>query len=216
MSEPPGEPKIYHILHVDRLPSVIEDGYLWADAVVIERIDTGTTIGMSNIKERRLKELQVSTHPGKYVGDFVPFYFCPRSIMLYVIHRGNNLELTYSGGQRPIVHLEANLTRVVAWAQENDRPWAFSLSNAGARYTQFRSDLDDLHEVDWAAVKATDFRSAIVKEGKQAEFLVHQSLPWELIDRVGVLSKGIAQRVADVMHGARHRPTVAICKDWNY
>ena len=28
----PTEPKIYHIVHVDRLASIIADGYLWSDA----------------------------------------------------------------------------------------------------------------------------------------------------------------------------------------
>ena len=28
----PTRPKIYHILHVDRLASVLDDGVLWSDA----------------------------------------------------------------------------------------------------------------------------------------------------------------------------------------
>lgn len=27
----PAQPKIYHIVHVDRLPSIIADGCLWCD-----------------------------------------------------------------------------------------------------------------------------------------------------------------------------------------
>lgn len=30
----PAQPKIYHILHVDRLASVLADGKLWSDAMV--------------------------------------------------------------------------------------------------------------------------------------------------------------------------------------
>ncbi len=33
--------------------------------------------------------------------------------------------------------------------------WAFSLSNAGATYAEFRNRLDQLGEVSWAAVEAT-------------------------------------------------------------
>jgi hypothetical protein len=40
---------------------------------------------MSSIKRRRIEQLAVSCHPGTRVGDYVPFYFCPRSIMLFVI-----------------------------------------------------------------------------------------------------------------------------------
>ena len=68
---------------------------------------------MSGIKRRRLEDLEVYCHPGTKVGDYVPFYFCPRSVMLFVIHRANHPELTYREGQGPIVHLEADLPSVI-------------------------------------------------------------------------------------------------------
>lgn len=46
----PSNLKIYHILHFDRLPSVIRDGYLFSDAIMNRRSAGGTTIGMSAIK----------------------------------------------------------------------------------------------------------------------------------------------------------------------
>jgi hypothetical protein len=53
--------------------------------------------------------------------DCVPFYFCPRSIMLYILYQANDPELTYRGGQGPIVHLEADLRASVAWADQNKK-----------------------------------------------------------------------------------------------
>ena len=84
----PTEPKIYHIVHVDRLTSIISDGYLWSDAETRRRGVGRTGIGMDRIKKRRLEELTLSSHPDLFVGDCVPFYFCPRSVMLYLIFRG--------------------------------------------------------------------------------------------------------------------------------
>ena len=104
----PAKPKIYHIVHVDRLPLIVSDGFIWSDAEVMKRGCAGTTIGMSRIKAHRLKELTLDCHPGLYVGSCAPFYFCPRSVMLYLIHKRNE-ELAYKGGQEPIVHLEADL-----------------------------------------------------------------------------------------------------------
>ena len=60
--------------------------------------------------------MTINSHPSLCVGDCVPFYFCPRSVMLYVISMRNHAELSYQGGQEPIVHLEADLYDVVAWA----------------------------------------------------------------------------------------------------
>ena len=184
----PAEPKIYHIVHVDRLSSIIADGNLWCDAEIARRQavspGTGTTIGLSSIKQRRLTRLTLASHPGLYVGQCVPFYFCPRSVMLYVISQANHTELAYHGGQRPIIHLEADLRQSVAWAEQNGRRWALTLSNAGAHYFEDRSDLAQLREIDWEAVQAIRWAgsgiSPSVKEGKQAEFLVEQSFPWEL------------------------------------
>lgn len=171
---------------------------------------------MSSIKKRRVERLELGSHPGTKVGDYVPFYFCPRSIMLYVLHRANHPELTYREGQGPIVHMEADLRRVVDWAGNCGRRWAFSLSNAGAFYAEFRSQLEELDQLDWAAIAARDFRAEEVKEKKQAEFLVHGSFPWELVERIGVLSRDIQVEVAALLSEAAHRPAVEIQSDWYF
>ncbi len=116
MSAPPFNPKIYHITHADNLPSIIATGSIGSDAQRIRQGLANTNIGMTEIKRRRLA-LAVSCCSGTTVGEYVPFYFCPRSIMLFLIHRGNHPDLPYRGGQRPIVHLEADLNRVVQWAE---------------------------------------------------------------------------------------------------
>lgn len=210
----PAQPKIYHIVHVDNLASIIADGCLWSDAVMVQR-QGGTVIGMGSIKQRRLG-LPISCHTGLSVGDCVPFYFCSRSIMLFVIHCANHPELSYRGGQQPIIHLEADLRHVVQWAHTSRQRWAFSLSNAGAYYSQFRGRLDQLDEINWEGIAATDFRPPDVKEAKQAEFLVEQSFPWQLIERIGVHSQAIAPRVASAMHGSAHRPRIEVQRAWYY
>ena len=95
--------------------------------------------------------------------------------MLYLIHRANNPELDYRGGQEPIVHLQADLHNCIAWADLNKRRWAFTLSNAGAYYFEDRCNLSQLDEIDWKAVQATNWQTC--QEGKQAEFLLEHSFP---------------------------------------
>lgn len=215
MSPPPARPSIYHITHVDNLPAIIAEGALVSDAVMLARGGPAAAIGMSSIKQRRLS-LPVSCHPGLNVGDCVPFYFCPRSIMLYVIHCANHVDLAYRGGQGPIVHLEADLHSVVAWAGQQRRAWAFSLSNAGAAYTEFRASWSDLCGLDWNAIGATDFRSASVKESKQAEFLLPGSFPWSLVRRIGVASAAIASKARAALVRASYQPTVTVQPSWYY
>jgi ssDNA thymidine ADP-ribosyltransferase, DarT len=217
---PPAAPKIYHIVHVDRLPSIIADGVLWCDAEIVRRAPPGTTIGMNKIKQRRLTELHLSSHPGLLVGGCVPFYFCPRSVMLFLIHKANDDDLTYRGGQGPIVHLEADLNDSVAWADLNRRRWAFTLSNSGSYYFEDRCDLAQLDKINWSAVQTNTWGgngvSRSVKEGKQAEFLVEQSFPWVLVTRIGVRSQHVYRQVIAALEAAAHRPHVQIAPDWYY
>lgn len=210
----PPQPKIYHIAHVDRLPSIVAAGGLLSDALVQARALGGTMVGMNHIKQRRLTELQLTSHPGLFVGACVPFYFCPRSVMLYLIHR-RNAELTYQGGQTPIIHLQADLGAVVAWANAQPARWAFTLSNAGSYFFEDRNDLARLGEINWTAVQATNW-SGVLKEGKQAEFLLEQRFPWHLVERIGVQSAAIYGQVVNALPAHGHRPPVEVCPDWYY
>ena len=216
MSPPARRPKVYHITHVDNLPAIVEEGWLVCDREMIRRGGPTRAIGMSAIKHRRVEQLAVHCHPQTKVGDYVPFYFCPRSVMLYVIHMANHQELAYRGGQGPIIHLEADLHTVIEWADGDCRPWAFSLSNAGARYTEFRNQTDDLDELDWTAIAARNFRDPEVKEVKQAEFLVYDTCPFELFPRIGVRSPDVAERVTSTVAGLDHHPTVEVQAGWYY
>ena len=134
--------------------------------------------------------------------------------MLYLIHQANHLELDYRGGQDPIIHLQADLHTVVAWANKNSRRWVFTLSNAGANYFEDRKDLAKLQEINWTAVQATDWQSC--KEGKQAEFLLERRFPWRLVERIGVESKKIYRHVDNTLAAGKHRPPIELRPDWYY
>jgi len=196
------------------LSSILMDGFLWSDAEVQRRGAPGTTIGMAKIKRRRMNENILQSHFGVFVGDFVPFYFCPRSVMLYLLAQGNHPEMDYRGGQGPILHLVADLQTVVDWADEKNKKWAFTLSNAGSSYFEDRNDLNRLNELDWRAIQARDWKNC--RDAKQSEFLLEEQFPWELVEGIGVHSPEMAQRVSGLLSGHSHRPSVTIQKDWYY
>jgi len=200
---------------VDKLAAIAADGFLFSDAVMAQRPANGTVIGMNNIKARRMNELRLDSHPDLYVGQCVPFYFCPRSVMLYLIFR-RNAELTYQGGQNPIVHLVADLNAVVAWAKADERRWAFTLSNAGSCYFEDRCDLAQLSEINWNAVQTNQWSGSPTKEQKQAEFLIEQQFPWHLIEEIAVYNQATGQQAVQAIAGAPHRPNVQIRRAWYY
>lgn len=216
MTRTPAQPKIFHITHLRNLPQIAQAGVLCSDA---RRIKLGLNceiVGLPTIKRRRLEELAIDCHAGTTVGQYVPFYFCPRSIMLYILHMGNHPDLNYREGQRPIVHLQADLRSTVAWATVNRVRWAYSDRNAGTFLAEFYKTLDDLDKLNWAAIAATDFRDMVVKEGKQAEFLVYESFPWGLIERIGVIDSAMATQVNEVLSGAGQSPVVEVERSWYF
>ncbi len=215
----PANPKIYHIVHVDRLASILAECGILCDAEVLRRGISGTVIGLDNIKQRRLQST-LTSHQGLHVGECVPFYFCPRSVMLYVINKGNMPGLAYRGGQAQVLHLEADLRSVVAWANAHKKRWAFTLTNAGSYYFKDRNDLAQLSDIDWAAVQATQWSgngiSPDIREHKQAEFLLEERFPWELIERIGVLTAQMYSSVEQMIQLASHKPKVERLPNWYY
>ncbi len=210
----PTSPKIYHIVHVDKLNAIISANELLCDSEIARRFPVGTTIGMDKIKKRRMEELKLSTHPDLFVGNCVPFYFCSRSVMLYMFHMGNHVEINYKGGQAPIIHLEADLHKVVAWANQKQKRWAFTSSNAGSRYFKDYDNLQELSNINWDAVQANSWKDQ--REEKQAEFLIEQSFSWHLIDRIGVSSTEFYTKVQTLLHNSSHKPKVEILGNWYY
>lgn len=215
MTQPPANPKVYHILHVGKLSSVIADGRLLCDREIVQRAAPGTMIGNDEIKQRRFN-LPVHCYDDAMVADFVPFYFCLRSIMLYVIYCGNTPKLAYKGGQGPIVHLEADLNKVLAYAATSGHSWAVSKSNAGADYATFFNDPARLNELHWERIADTDFRSSDVREAKMGEFLLYQSFPWKLVDRIEVRSQEVFNTATNPLSKAAHKPKVEIIPAWYY
>ena len=185
-----------------------------------QRGNGGTTIGLNSIKDRRLRESTLSSHPGLHIGECVPFYFCPRSVMLYVIYKQDHHELIYRGGQGPIIHLVAEFHAAVDWADANERRWAFTTSNAGSRIFADYANLGDLERIDWTAVEARRWGGPgidpAVKEGKQAEFLIEYSFPWEQISRVGVYSQQARNGALQALRSSIHQLPIEIKPEWYY
>ena len=206
MSYQPEHVLIYHITDVANLPGILADGGLHSDVGMAQR--NPTVIGYTHIKERRMKQIRVACCGGRFVGEFVPFYYCPRSPMLYTINRGNTG--LPPGCQRTIVHLVSS----VAVGIGLNRTWAISDGNAGAAYPSFFTDVKALAGLDWAAIRATDWRGKTSQ--KMAEFLVADFFPWTGFHAVGCHNSGVAKQVQDLLNSQPHRPSVRVEPGWYY
>ncbi len=81
--------KVSHITHINNLASILKQDCLFSDAKRIELGLANQNIGYDHIKQRRLIR-PVSVAAGGTIGQYVPFNFCPRSVMLFVVHKGHD------------------------------------------------------------------------------------------------------------------------------
>lgn len=73
-----------------------------------------------------------------------------------------------------------------------------------------------MQDLNWAAIQATDFRDPDIKEGKQAECLVHGSFPWQLVSRIGTISRLFQDTVQATLGSAAHVPQVVVERGWYF
>jgi hypothetical protein len=168
---------ILHFTHLQHLPQVLHDGELLADSLVGARMTH--EVGDRGIKARR-RLLPIKCAPGGFPCDYVPFYFGPRSPMLYRIARGGVEH--YQDGQDPLVYLVSTVGAVVA----SGLPWAFSNGNCGSPLTDHFNDLSLLETmVDWPLMRAemwSDTADDPTRATRRAaEFMVHQRFPIRLV-----------------------------------
>ncbi|MFD2764264.1 type II toxin-antitoxin system toxin DNA ADP-ribosyl transferase DarT [Micromonospora eburnea] len=184
MAETFGQPKptlILHFTHIDNLPGILKADRLFSDSSVGPQL--ATNVGAVEIKARR-RERRVPCPPGGFVADYVPFYFAPRSPMMYRImcdHRDGKPG-RYPGGEDPLVYLVSSVERVHAAGLR----WVASDGNCAVGLTTFSTELDELSAlVDWPLLRAEVWKDIPDDmdrvRRRAAEFLVHREFPLDLL-----------------------------------
>lgn len=204
---------IYHITHIRNLTSIIDQNGLCCDILTAERALLPVGIAHSHIKERRARR-QVLAGPGGTLADYVPFYFAPRSPMLYALNQG--AVAGYTEGQRPIMHLVTSAETIV----HQQLPFAFTDGHADVALSRYFDDLQALDQVDWQVMQETFWNDTAEdgdrKRRRQAEFLVHHFFPWTLIEEIGVMTRQMAHDVQQILQTSAHRPQVTVSSRWYY
>jgi hypothetical protein len=205
--------------HFDNLPQILAEGGLVCDAEAARRGLCKQSIAHAELKERRAtraveKLFFGAVAAGGVLADYVPFYFTTRSPMLYAIKGG--FVQHFRGRQSDVIYLVSTAEAVAA----SDLKWCFTNGHAVEGVTEFYDGLNELNQVDWDVIQSWSWKNTLSdldrKRRKQAEFLVHRRVPWELISQIGVLNRGKADSVAEALAGAAHQPSVTVEPDWYY
>lgn len=170
------------------------------------------SIAYQDLKAKR-SEWPVRVARGGTLADYAPFYFAPRSPMLYAIAGG--WVAGYSGGQVEVAHM-------VFSANELARGDEFVITDGHAA-TSLSEQFDDfarLDEVDWDIMRDRYWRDTDDdgdrKRRRQAEFLVFGSVPFHAVKQIGVMTEAVASEVRDELQGASDQPRIVVRPDWYY
>ncbi len=204
---------IYHITPIDNLESIISEGRLLAYNVMLETGTNYTNIAYENIQDRRAR-IRVPCGAGGVLHDYVPFYFAPRSPMLYTINQGN--VPNYTQGQAAVIHLVSDVLEIDIRGLD----FVFTDGHAVMEFTTFFDDLDYLGAIDWDVMESRYWfdinEDNDRKRRRQAEFLVKNFFPWELIREIGVINSTIKAKPENILQNFTHKPSVIVQKNWYY
>jgi hypothetical protein len=203
---------IYRIVHVDNVPLIVARGALHAPNHAPSDGRTYVPIHDADVQASRQRRA-VPCGRGGTIPDYVGFYFGHRSPMLYRLHTGWNVKRV---DQSNIVYLVSTVQAI----QGAGLDFVFTDGHGLAAFTEWYHDVMDLQAVDWAAVNQRAWNDTPAdmdrQRRKQAEFHVHRSVPWQLIERIGVLNWTVKERVDAVLGrlAPPHRPPVEIQPSW--
>lgn len=208
---------VLHFTHLDNLPAIVSAGALACDWQARQG-PMVTEVGDPAIKDAR-RSRQVPIAPGGSVGDYVPFYFAPRSPMMFRIACDcrDRIPGRYQGGDRPLVYFAARIGAVV----DSASPWVATDGNARAVITRFTGDLGEVAAmVDWPLMQATIWRSTPEDPDRErrrmAELLVHRRVPLAVFHEVGTYSEAQAEQAKQALGSHSLAQRVGVRRGWYY
>jgi len=200
---------LHHFTHLRNLEGIVANG-LRSDAACRAEGLTQVEIGAPGIRERRLR-LPVGAGPRGFVGDYVPFYYAPRSPMMFTLGKQN---YDFQQGFDDVVYLTSTLEDIdaagIGWVA-SDRNAALSI----ASFTDEFSSIGD--HVRWDVMRLRYWND--VPGGadlRAAELLAHDHVPWELVRRVTARTRQAGDRVMVMLDGLAHQPQVDVRPEWYF
>lgn len=174
---------LFRITHISNVPWILQNGLHCRSSGISD--PNFRRIGNASLIDKR-ERFPVPIPPGGPLSDYVPFYFTPRSIMLFNIVTGH--KDTPVVPRSEIVTIVAKLRKIRSAGIRA----IFTDQHAVSNTARYFDDLGDLKEIDWGILRRSDFKHNPDDPGKtlryHAEALVHRFLPCEQI--AGIACRG--------------------------
>jgi ssDNA thymidine ADP-ribosyltransferase, DarT len=220
----PSPLRIFHITAICNLASIAKSKRLYANTQLQKKKIGYGNIAYQGAQGKRAVKM-VARPPGGVIHDYVPFYFAPRSPMLFTINRGNVPDCPHR--QPDIVHFVTTVEAVAA----TDLPYVFYDYNATLGISTCYSEVNDLGKINWELFHEPPRMDGYCKywnsvldnpkyvlrqETRQAEFLIHKSVPLKLITMVGAYNEAKAAEVCQIFDEAEVNLPVEARPNWYF
>ena len=198
---------ILHMSHVSNLATIAARGALLCESRRTQEGIPAVNIAYPELKERRSRTMVRACRAGS-LNEYVPFYFAPRSPMLFAIKCGNIAG--YPDGQTGVAYLISSVEEVAAAGL----PFAFTDGHPVSALSDHYDDLAELGSIDWELMQATYWNDTADdndrRRRRQAEFLVHDAVPLNLLNEVVVRTDEKAAEVEAALKRSAWKPRVRV------
>ncbi len=211
-----GEQRIYHVTHIRNLSDILTTGSLLADAS--DAWGTRPTVDISSVRNREARRIApVAGEGGRSVASFVPFFLSPNaSVWESIRSRADDPRLAlgaHGSAASDFVILVSTVKKVIdAHAGDKElRPASAVVADgdAAAEPTRFGA-APEASERMLRKLRADQDSEAIL----EAEFLVREAFPFELVTLVGVANDRVRDSVKDILKSSAYLSKVAVYPPW--
>lgn len=158
---------LYRMTHIENIPHILQHGITHSTSVNANR--NFVPIGDSSLISTRNSFILCN---GRRLGDYIPFYFGPRTPMLYVIQNGFNMVAPTPA--EDIVYLVSSVQKMIDLHLDFVFTDGHAVDGFSSQYTA--ADLENIETIlDMSAIYArywNDENDLDRKRRKEAEFLV--------------------------------------------
>jgi len=201
---------IYRLIHRENLQILIDEGKLVASNFSTN--ENYISIGETTLIRQR-GDKQIAIAPFGTMKDYISFYFGMRSPMLYCIKNGFDVQ---KRPQSEIIYLVGSVEKVI----ECNCKYIFTDGHAFTALSRPFNDVKYLDQVDWNAVKLKIWKDTADdpdrKRRKEAEFLIHEKLPFEAIIGIVVYNQEANDYISSVLKKSKISLPIKIIPEWYY
>ena len=201
---------VYRIIHKDNLSDVLTHG-------IVNKHHQNASKSFISIGNLAIIDVRSSTavriEGYGNIGDYVPFYFTPRSIMLYNIITGYYAPKVPRRGKDEIVVIRCTIDTLI------QRPrWFFTDGQANVGETKHYNALSSLNKIDWTSIQSSNFSKSDGDFDRQrryqAEFLVQDLVPVECIESLYVYCEDTLALIEECIKTMKKKIPVHIHKPY--